>query len=280
MPGLSPSTAIAPLSRTSLLIVALFLHACSDGTGPDRPALRDQIVFASNRDGLGRQLYVMRPDGGAVQRLTTVSGAPSAPAVSPDGRWIAFAKGTPGGLGDIYIMNAAGGELVNVTNSPYEDGFPAWSPDGTELVFTSTRFDQPGNVPNTDVYRIGRDGTGERRLTTDPAEDLTPTWSPDGELIAFVTTRDGNHEIYTMAPDGSRLAFSSLRTPTRSIVIADRAGGGATSLIAGNTASWSGDGSELVYDAGGDIWRIAASGGEPVNLTASDAVELSPVWAR
>ena len=35
--------------------------------------------------------------------------------------------------------------------------------------------------------------------------DNSPTWSPDGSKIAFDTLRDGNWEIYSMNPDGSNL---------------------------------------------------------------------------
>ena len=47
------------------------------------------------------------------------------------------------------------------------------------------------------------DGSGFRRLTDTPGYDAEATLSPDGKTIVFTSVRDGDLEIYTMAPDGS-----------------------------------------------------------------------------
>ncbi|MFY9580726.1 MAG: hypothetical protein WAQ33_15540, partial [Gaiellaceae bacterium] len=54
-----------------------------------------------------------------------------------------------------------------------------------------------------DVYVMNADGSGQTRLTTDPANDSDPAWSPDGSKIAFASLRDGNSEIYVMNADGT-----------------------------------------------------------------------------
>ena len=48
-----------------------------------------------------------------------------------------------------------------------------------------------------------RDGTEVTNLTSNPADDGNPAWSPDGTKIAFVSIRDANNEIYVMNVDGS-----------------------------------------------------------------------------
>ena len=48
-----------------------------------------------------------------------------------------------------------------------------------------------------------RDGTQVTNLTNNPADDANPAWSPDGTKIAFVSLRDANNEIYVMNHDGS-----------------------------------------------------------------------------
>ncbi len=55
-----------------------------------------------------------------------------------------------------------------------------------------------------DVWILNADGSGLKRLTTNRHEDFDPAWSPDGTRIAFRSMRDGNNEIYVMNADGSR----------------------------------------------------------------------------
>jgi Tol biopolymer transport system component len=47
------------------------------------------------------------------------------------------------------------------------------------------------------------DGGNLRRITTNPGSDSQPTWSPDGTRIAFSSLRDGDRDIYVVNEDGS-----------------------------------------------------------------------------
>ena len=58
----------------------------------------------------------------------------SQPALSPDGKEIAFVSG-----GDIWTVAAAGGEAHLLISDPAEESRPLYSPDGTKLAFMSTR---------------------------------------------------------------------------------------------------------------------------------------------
>jgi len=50
---------------------------------------------------------------------------------------------------------------------------------------------------------MNADGTDVRRLTTDPAHDEGPIFSPDGTKIAFASLRSGQEDIWVMNADGS-----------------------------------------------------------------------------
>ena len=58
----------------------------------------------------------------------------SEPAISPDGREIAFVSG-----GDIWTVAGAGGEAHLLVTHPATESRPPYSPDGTKMAFVSTR---------------------------------------------------------------------------------------------------------------------------------------------
>jgi hypothetical protein len=68
----------------------------------------------------------------------TDSDADTAPALSPDGRNIAFMSQRDENW-EIYLVNADGSGLQRLTDDPADDGLPTWSPDGKVIAFVSNR---------------------------------------------------------------------------------------------------------------------------------------------
>ena len=101
----------------------------------------------------------------------------SQPALSPDGREIAFVHG-----GDIWTVPVAGGDARLLVSGPADDRRPLYSPDGRTLAFVSDR------TGNGDIYLL-TPATGElRRLTFDDGAESLDAWSPDGEWIYYSST--------------------------------------------------------------------------------------------
>ena len=93
------------------------------------------------------------------------------PAISPDGKKIAFATNRDENT-EIYVIDAGGGNLRRVTNDDGADTTPAWSSDGQWIAFAS---DRDGDF---EIYIVRADGSGLRQLTNNTAGDGQPAWSP------------------------------------------------------------------------------------------------------
>jgi Tol biopolymer transport system component len=96
------------------------------------PSHAGNIAFTSDRDHVGsHEIYVMRDYGSAQTRLTYNMGDCRTPAISPDGRKIAFAApalstnsyyNSPSY--DIFVMNINGSGLQRLTGTPHQDLHP------------------------------------------------------------------------------------------------------------------------------------------------------------
>jgi eukaryotic-like serine/threonine-protein kinase len=106
------------------------------------------------------------------------------------------------GIAQIYLSDLQGNIIRPITNMPGGACQSSWSPDGEKLVFVSPCSENLviGVPPpsNTSLYIINADGSELTQLTTVPGGDLEPAWSPDGTRIAFTSLRDGNMQVYVL----------------------------------------------------------------------------------
>ncbi len=114
------------------------------------------------------------PTEPAAIRYLTYSGHDRAPAVSPDGRTIAFASDRDG-QPRIWLKQLAGGGEAALTSGP--DDLPRFSPDGSMLLFARREPAHPS------LYRTGIVGGEARKLVDNAAEG---DWSPDGTQIVVL----------------------------------------------------------------------------------------------
>lgn len=290
----TPTTAPVPLTPTPTAT-------------PSLPSLPGILIFSSNREGK-LQIYARHMNTGSITRVTFTSGDETHGAWSPDGSRIAFTSNRDGNH-DIYIMDAAGANQINLTNNPADDINPAWSPDGQWIVFSTNRD------TNYEIYMMRADGSQLQNITNNPSNDMQPFWgispgsSTGPDMILFVTDRDGNQEIYGMRPDGqslvnltnngandyapvispngSRIAFASLRTGDADIYVMDINGGNPVNLTPDSTGNddspdWSGDNEWIAYvsttPGNPDIFIIKADGSVRYNVTAFQADDRDPSW--
>jgi Tol biopolymer transport system component len=112
----------------------------------------------------------------ALTRLAAGGGLTEYPALSPDGRYVAFASDRAGrGNLDIWIQPAEGSDPTQLTFGPANAYQPVFSPDGTQVVF---RSEESGGG----LYIVSALG-GKPRLLAFGGRD--PSFSPDGKWLAF-----------------------------------------------------------------------------------------------
>jgi Tol biopolymer transport system component len=224
------------------------------------------------------------------------------PAVSPDGRHIAFISNRDG-TSDIYVIGVDGGAATRLTNSPDNEGAPAWTADGKSIVYSvfangsSKLFTVPlaggaatqiGTAPNRGpVLTKG----GKRVLSTPGVFPKTALIESDLDGGNVRVLSDSNRMIFNMvtSPDGKWIAYASAdSTRNMQVWLAAADGRGARVLTNFSDAdghpqwpSWSPDGRTIAVQAGkynrekptessAHIWLVDVATGKATKLAAHD----------
>ena len=198
------------------------------------------------------EIYQANADGSNIINLTNSDGYDAEGSYSSDGSKILFASNREAYsrtltqaeqklfdddssyFMDLFVMDADGSNVKQLTNSPGYDGGPFFSPDNSEVVWR--RFNPDGN--SAEIWTMDIDGGNQRQLTSDAMVAWGPYYHPSGDYIIYssnvlghanfelflidaegtntpvrVTNTDGTDILPVFSPDGSRLAWSTTRTP-------------------------------------------------------------------
>ena len=233
--------------------------------------------------------------GGKWEQITFFNDAAVYPTLSPDGRVLAFIRGSSTfiGQGEVYAKLLPGGDPIRLTRDERIKLSPEFSPDGTKVVYSV--------VEPWDVYEVPVMG-GEPQLMLRNASSLS--WIDGGKRLLFSEIKSGLHlavvttdeargqsrDVYV--PEDERgMAHHSYLSPDRKwvlIVLMNGQGkltrcrvvpfeGGGKELVVGpdavcSTGAWSPDGKWMYMsaNAGGrfHIWRQRFPDGEPEQVTS------------
>jgi Tol biopolymer transport system component len=269
------------------------------------------IVFERWENEQRSHLYTMRPDGSDVGQLTDFATSDGEPAVSPDGRIVAFVHELENLSPVIGSIPIAGGVVTWLTDEDlFVTGGPSWSPDGSRIAFAA----HDGDAQR--LFVMNANGTDQRRVTGAAVHWVeSPAWSPDGAFIAFtasplsgdddpsiwdvytirpdgtglrnVTNSPAHDEgAVTWSPDGERIAFSLATGRGSAIVVRRLSDSTQTSITDGSdvdsSPAWSPDGTLIAFDrapasgGGFDVWIVRPDGSDPTRLTRDGG--FSAAW--
>ncbi len=212
----------------------------------------------------------MDANGGNRQQVTRSEPAHSDydPALSPDGRTIAFRSGRATPPDSTMLVDIDGTDersLAVLVGLPEGSAMAqqGWSPDGKMLVFTCNCPAITNTFgPRSGIYTAKTDGTDLTKLNDD---GQYPDWSPDGTRIVYMADRDGNHELYVMNADGTGEANIT------------------QNAASDNVPRWSPDGAKIVFfsdrDGNEEIYTSNPDGTGLTRVTRTEEQdEEFPVW--
>ena len=185
-------------------------------------ALTVAVVLAAI--GIATVTWLRQSKKPTLQEATHITSFGVFPALSRDGKLLAYMSDYGGGTTHIWVQQTAGGEAIPVTTDSYPGRWPDFSPDGTHIAFYSAR--------NGGGIYIASTLPGDPRLivATPSAEHLR--FSPNGDSIlywqdekAFTVSVDGsqpvglplnqNFRVYgppVWAPSGKEILFYGVRS--------------------------------------------------------------------
>ena len=216
-----------------------------------------------------------------------------------DGTKLIYQARKPGAECDqIYVLDPETMDTDMVSTGDGRTTCSYFYPSGNEILYSSTHHHDASCPPNPDfslgyvwpvydtydIWASNLDGSNLRQLTTEDGYDAEATFSPAGDRIVFTSARDGDLELYSMAPDGSDL-----------VRLTDRLGydGGAFYSPDGSQIIWRAhypeEGPELddylsLLDQGLlrpgelDIYVMDADGSNQRQVTDVGGASFAPYW--
>jgi dipeptidyl aminopeptidase/acylaminoacyl peptidase len=159
----------------------------------------DELLSESTED-----IWRVSSTGGTARRITTNPGSEASPAVSPEGRRIAYLfTGARGAETDLLVREVTPdgsfrGDPLNLTAAwDLQPGSPQWSPDGEYILFSA------GIGGDSHLFRVPASGGAVEQVTAGERRLSSFSFSSDGAVMAFTATDAVTPtELFVASADG------------------------------------------------------------------------------
>ena len=191
-----------------------------------KPWVIDRLQFTEDTEGYldhrRKHLYIFNVASKSLTQVTSGDFDDSEPALSPDGKILAFTSNRTlpdpdrSYNDDIWLVAAdntdKGAQLTQVTSNPGHDHSPAWSPDGKWIAY-STQLEPKLFQYATHHIAIapapalgGKPGEAKVLTTALDRTGSDPQFSPDGKLVLFIADDDGTQNLLAVDPHSEKIS--------------------------------------------------------------------------
>lgn len=266
----------------------------------------DELVYGDRAaQTRARRLVALNVVSGETRPLTDPPAASlgdSAPAVSSNGRRIAFRRSAALGSDDVHLLDLDTQQISQLTRGGWKAAGFAWAGDGQTLFFSSNRGGDfglwalegegdaqpyrvaPGVLPmgrlSTDrearriametgrvrasLVRFGASGGPAQPLAAAEALDWDPDQSSDGSIV-FASERNGSNQIWLLRPGGEMTRLTSL----------------PASFV--HSPRWSDDGRRIAFlavvEGRTDVYLMNADGSQLARVTTDGTPKGRVLWS-
>jgi eukaryotic-like serine/threonine-protein kinase len=199
------------------------------------------------------------------ERLTDFVGIQQFPAISPDGKSVAFIS-DGGGKRQLWVRLLRGGVPLQLTRDPVDHLYPRWSRDSASIIYYTPP--PPGQAQGM-LWEVSALGGFPHQLTN------------------AISGADVSH-------DGNKLAFFTLEKNLMELVSADRDGSNPHVILRSppnyeqpnsdfSYPRWSPDDKWIAYQRASAMWTddiyiVPSSGGEPRQVTHESKLMSGLAW--